>query len=250
MRAGHGCASLVFVLASGLLGCDRLPGRPTEAERYVSPDRVLDANALFAASCSGCHGEPGRVGPARDLGDPLFLAVIGKRELRRVIAEGVPGTAMPAFAQSEGGWLTDPQIDALAAGILAHWAAPTAYHGVLLPPYSEAAARKAGLAPGDAARGGAVYASHCASCHGANGREGRAGSILERAYLALVSDQGLRSVVIAGRPELNMPAWQGYDGTPPLGFQQISDVTAWLVAQRRPVPALRDSSADVAAGTK
>jgi len=242
----HASVLISLGLASLLSACDRLPGRPGEGERYVRPDSVLDVGTLFAANCSGCHGEPGRLGPARDLGDPLFLAMIGKSELRRVIAEGVPGTSMPAFAQREGGWLADRQIDALSAGMLARWGTPAAFQGVSLPPYSETAARKAGVAPGDVVRGRAVYASYCASCHGANGNEGREDSIVQGSYLALVSDQGLRSVVIAGRPELRSPSWRDHEGKPPLGLQQISDVTAWLVAQRRTIPGKPDPGGVVA----
>lgn len=233
----HARVALAWLAAATVLSaCDRLPGRPDEAERYVAPDSVRDVSVLFGENCSGCHGEPGRVGPARNLGDPLFLAVIGKSEMRRVISNGVEGTSMPAFAQAEGGWLTDPQIYALVDGIFARWSTPTVFTGVQLPAYSEAAALKAGLAAGDATRGAAVWTSFCASCHGAYGEGGSGGAVVDASYLALVSDQGLRTSVVAGRPELHMPAFQGYDGKAPLSFQQISDVTAWMTAQRRAFP--------------
>jgi cytochrome c oxidase cbb3-type subunit 3/ubiquinol-cytochrome c reductase cytochrome c subunit len=234
----HARVALAALTAAAAVmpGCDRLPGRPTEAERYVAPDSVRDVSVLFGDNCSGCHGEPGRRGPVRNLGDPLFLAVIGKSEMRRVISEGVQGTSMPAFSQAEGGWLTDPQIDTLVDGLFARWSAPAVFTGVQLPAYSEMAARKAGVAPGDASRGLSVWTSYCASCHGARGEGGSGGAIVDASFLALVSDQGLRSSVIAGRPELHMPAFQGYEGRPPLSFQQISDVTAWMVAQRRAFP--------------
>jgi mono/diheme cytochrome c family protein len=240
--------SLLLVLS--LPACDRLPGRPDPSERYQAPDAIVDPVLLFSANCSGCHGEPGRVGPARDLGDPLFLAVIGKHELLRVIAEGVAGTTMPAFAQSEGGWLTETQIDALASGILARWGTPVASKGGSLPPYSEADARKAGLAPGDPGRGATAFASYCASCHGTKGTGGSGGSIVDGSFLALVSDQALRSTVIAGRPELGSPSYRDHPGQPPIGLQQISDLTAWLAAQRRPFPGRPYAASGVAAGVK
>lgn len=239
--------TVALLVAALLPACDRLPGRPDEADRYVRPDEVLDPVALFAGSCSGCHGEPGRAGPARDLGDPLFLAVIGKQELRRATAEGVSGTSMPAFAESEGGWLTDAQIDALVNGIFQRWGRPGSPLPADLPPYSEAEARKQGLLPGDATRGRETFTAYCASCHGAEGRGGTGGAVTDGAYLALTSDQALRSAVIAGRPEFLMPAWNGYEGRPALGFQQISDVTAWLSAQRRNFPGRPYPTADTAA---
>jgi cytochrome c oxidase cbb3-type subunit 3/ubiquinol-cytochrome c reductase cytochrome c subunit len=50
-------------------------------------------------------------------------------------------------------------------------------------------------------------------------------------YLALISDQGLRSIVIAGRPDEGMPDWRTF-GAQPMTDQQISDVVAWLASKR------------------
>ena len=58
----------------------------------------------------------------------------------------------------------------------------------------------------------------------------------DASYLSLVSDQYLRTTVIAGRADLGMPDWRGYTPGQPLTPQQVSDVVAWLIAQRRPVP--------------
>ena len=41
------------------------------------------------------------------IGNPVYLAIADDSTIRRVAAEGVPGTAMPAFAQKVGGMLTD-----------------------------------------------------------------------------------------------------------------------------------------------
>jgi cytochrome c oxidase cbb3-type subunit 3/ubiquinol-cytochrome c reductase cytochrome c subunit len=59
---------------------------------------------------------------------------------------------------------------------------------------------------------------------------------MDPSYLALVSDQYLRTTVIAGRADLGMPDWRGYNSGRPLAPGEISDVVSWLVAQRRPVP--------------
>jgi mono/diheme cytochrome c family protein len=81
----------------------------------------------------------------------------------------------------------------------------------------------------------AVYAASCAGCHGAEGRGGsKGGPVVDPAYLALVSDQALRTAVIAGRTDLGMPDWRGDAAGRPLTPQQISDVVAWLASQRRP----------------
>ena len=105
-------------LAILLLGCGH------RTEQYVLPDQVTDFSALYGSNCAGCHGRDGRFGAARPLNDPLFLALIGKEKLRDVIAKGVPGTAMPAFAQNAGGTLTDQQITILADQIEERWSRP------------------------------------------------------------------------------------------------------------------------------
>ncbi len=70
------------------------------------------------------------------------------------------------------------------------------------PPYAGGA--------GDASRGEAVYAAACASCHGPGGAGGpKAGSIVDGSYLGLVSDQNLRTTIIAGRPDIGHPDWRG-----------------------------------------
>lgn len=220
---------LLLVASGTLAGCDALPGRPKPGMHDVLPSQVLAFDALYARHCAGCHGAEGRLGPARPLNDPLYLALVPRERLRRVIVRGVPGTSQPAFAQSAGGELTDAQVDALVQGLIATWGRPDAARDAALPPYDSE--------PGDAERGKAVYAAACAGCHGPEGRGGpKGGAIVDPSYLALVSDQGLRATVIAGRPDLGMPDWRGYVLGKPLTRQQIADVVAWLADQRRPVP--------------
>ena len=50
-------------------------------------------------------------------------------------------------------------------------------------------------------------------------------------YLSLVSDQYLRTTVIAGRTDLGMPDWRGVAAGQALSGAQISDVVAWLVVR-------------------
>ena len=55
-----------------------------------------------------------------------------------------------------------------------------------------------------------LYGIYCASCHGTEGAGRPKGSaITNDSFLALVSDQGLRTIVITGRPELGAPDWRG-----------------------------------------
>src|SRR5205807_6687912 len=87
--------------------------------------------------------------------------------------------------------------------------------------------------PGNPQRGAEAYRTYCSSCHGMDGRGGnKASSIVDTAYLALVSDQELRTIVIAGRPELGAPDWRGDVEGRPMSAEEISDVVAWLSAHR------------------
>lgn len=139
---------------------------------------------------------------------------------------------MPPFAQSAGGSLTDRQIDLLIAGMRKSWAA-AADAAAGAPPYSNSAA-------GNPNTGAQVYATNCQSCHGPDGKGGTAGSIVDASYLSLVSDQYLRTIVIAGRPELGQPDWKNDAAGQPLTPEQVSDVVAWI-ASKRPVSPLAQS---------
>ena len=205
-----------------LLGCGN------RVEQFVRPDQVTDFTALYQSNCAGCHGHDGRSGAARPLNDPTFLAVIGKQKLKEVIANGLPNTAMPVFAQNAGGGLTEQQIGILADQIEERWSRPQDFASVALPPYS--------ADPGDPRAGETVFFVHCASCHGEDGAGGsKAGSVVNASFLALVSDQSLRSTVIAGRPDRGMPDWRRKSPEHPMTPQDISNVVAWISAHRTPI---------------
>jgi mono/diheme cytochrome c family protein len=207
---------LLLAPAILLLGCGH------KVEQFVFPDQVADFAALYGSNCAGCHGRDGRLGAARPLNDPVFLALIGKDKLRDTIANGVPKTAMPAFSKNAGGGLTDQQITILANQIDAQWSRPQDFGAVALPSYS------ADL--GDPKAGEAVFHNNCASCHGEEGAGGKVGPVIDVAFLALVSNQSLRTTVIAGRSDRGMPDWRKHSKimTP----QDISNVVAWLSMHR------------------
>ncbi len=228
--------TLLALLASLAAGCD-LPGRPRTGDRYVSPENERSFSVLFQKNCVGCHGADGKLGPAPPLNDKLFLALIPDDLLERVIAEGRPGTLMPAFAQAKGGELTAGQVKVLAQGIKPRWGSvEPAPSGA--PPYLLEEIRKNGAEAGSKEAGNAVFARACASCHGDQGQGGEmAGAINDPDFLALISDQALRRYVITGRPDLGMPDYADPTGRPEgykaLTAQDVTNVTALLAAWRQ-----------------
>ena len=135
--------------------------------------------------------------------------------------------------------LTDAQIDAIVRGIRRRWSNPTTVAGATLPPYQASGA-------GNVQRGEAVYNTYCASCHGTGGKGGpKAGSVTDPAYLSLITDQGLRTIVITGRPEFNAPDWRNNVPGRPMSDQEITDVVAWLASQR-PATATQQNVASTA----
>jgi cytochrome c oxidase cbb3-type subunit 3/ubiquinol-cytochrome c reductase cytochrome c subunit len=209
-------------------GC-HWPGQPKPNDRPVREDQVTDFGKLFAKHCAGCHGGEGKLGPAPPLNDALFLAIIPDEELLRVVREGRPGTPMPAFAREKGGPLTAKQVEAVARGIKPLWGGkpPKEKPPPYLPPKGA----------GDKERGAKLFALACAACHGEKGKGAdEAGALNDIAFLALISDQELRRIIITGRRDLGMPDYTDTDyrspDYKPLTSEQIQDLVALLAYWR------------------
>lgn len=235
--------SLAFALSASLVclvgtGCDSAPGKPKLATEALRPEQVLDFPTLYKHNCSACHGDDGQQGAAISLANPVYLAVSGVDNLQHITASGIPGTLMPGFGHAAGGMLTDKQIVVLVQGMVATWGRPGVLTGSAVPSYASSS-------KGDPAHGQQAFATFCARCHGIDGsgmnanKEGQIGSLVDPAYLALVSDQGVRSLVIAGMPEQHMPDWRSDltgAGARAMTAQEITDVVAWLGAHRIEAP--------------
>lgn len=218
-------AALLLLSLGGLIRTI-VPDRPRVEPPFKAPDEILDFDVLYAQNCSGCHGSNGRNGPATPLGDPTYLAIADDSVIRRATTNGVTGTPMPAFAQSAGGMLTDQQVDVLVNGMRSRWSDSHSLDGIDRPAYSVEVM-------GDPSRGAKAYSFYCSSCHGANGTGGpKASSIVDGSFLALTSDQGLRTSVIVGHREFGFPDWRKDVPGRPMSAQEISDVVAWMAAQR------------------
>jgi cytochrome c oxidase cbb3-type subunit III len=217
------CAVLSLVLLSA---CSTPNGQPQKGSEPVAPNQVVDFGTLYAQNCAACHGAEGRGGASIALANPVYLAIVDENAMHNIVANGVHGTSMPAFAQSAGGFLTDEQINVITNGIFSRWGRKGILDGTDPPSYAAKTA-------GNAERGEIVLGTYCASCHGSEGHGGsKASAISNDSFLALVSDQGLRTIVITGRPDLGAPDWRENIPGKAMSDQEITDVVAWLASRR------------------
>ena len=122
-------------------------------QRYLSTDVELGSR-LYRANCFACHGPEGDSIPGVDFRRGLFKRVSTDADLFRVITGGVPGTAMPPTAFSDG------QRYAVVAYLRSlHDSAQSA------------------VGSGDTNRGRAIFEGKggCPACHRVNGHGSRVG---------------------------------------------------------------------------
>ena len=230
--AGGGLCLLLLMA----MGCTP-PGKPGPPET-VNKQTITNFAELYGGNCAGCHAADGKSGPGRPLNNALYLSIIPKDALRDVIYNGRPGTAMPAWALSRGGPLTDQQVDALVDGIYKNWSKPVAAPAGGFPSYAAAAA-------GDPTKGKKLFGRACFMCHG---KGAPIGPVTDPTYLALASDQLLRTAVIEGWQTIGMPDYRTVNLGHDLSDQDITDVVSYL-SSLRPIPPDTQSAHTVENGT-
>jgi cytochrome c oxidase cbb3-type subunit III len=126
---------------------------PLMGQRYLSTD-VENGSRLYRNNCFACHGPDGNSIPGVDFRRGQFKRVSSDEDILRVIASGVPGTAMPPTN------VTDSQRLALVAYVRTMHDSATS-----------------SVASGDAARGRALFEGKggCLNCHRVNGKGSRVG---------------------------------------------------------------------------
>lgn len=90
------------------------PTRREHARRAMHAESMRLGAETFARHCVACHGDEGRGGSiAPTLNSREFLRVTSDQQLVWLIAGGVPGTTMTAYAMDLGGPFTPQEIDRL-----------------------------------------------------------------------------------------------------------------------------------------
>lgn len=177
-------------LAIGLLLLSSL------APAWAADGPQPDGAKLFARNCAACHGEEGRGGIGVPLALPSFQATISDDYVFKTIRHGRPGRVMPAFPN-----LSDAQVRALVQYVRS-WnkEPPVTYSNTPIK--------------GNPVHGKALFATHCAACHGANGEGGKGTGVTfsrprdlpimppalnNPGFLASASDAMIKSVLVHGR---------------------------------------------------
>ncbi|MBS2017981.1 MAG: c-type cytochrome [Deltaproteobacteria bacterium] len=190
----------------------------------ASADATIDSPAvasvergqkLYAKYCNFCHGAEGK-GYAADeapaLANDDLLSIATDEFLHDAIANGRPGTTMSSWFIVRGGPLSDDDVLAIVAYLRTWQKRP-----------SESTAGRTLSPNASAERGAAIYAAHCASCHGAKGWRGKHNALANPELLISATDGFLATTIERGRAGTPM---QGFGEK--LGKEKIDDVVAFL----------------------
>ncbi len=201
----------IFFALSLLAGCG---GEDDVADVRPEPSaHESDGAALYRRYCALCHGAEGegyRADNAPALAGQELLRSASDAYLTQAIAQGRPGTPMSAWDRRRGGPLSATDMEAIVQHMRSWQRLPNMVVDEI-------------EVNGDATRGSAVYAQHCASCHGAGGEGVEAVRLANAVFLATASDGFLQFAVSHGRSGTRMPAFRGR-----LNPQQIDDVVSFV----------------------
>jgi mono/diheme cytochrome c family protein len=89
--------------------------------------------------------------------------------------------------------------------------------------------RTAETTPGDPVNGKHLFGRACFACHGPGAR---VGLVTDPSYLALSTNQNLRTSIVVGRMDLGMPNYLFLIPKHPLNDQDVSDLVAYLASLR------------------
>ena len=117
------------------------------------------------------------------------------------------------------------QVDALVHGMRTAWQKPGTLNGQTAPAYTRPQVRAMHRGDRLSIRPHALVATNSPR-H----------KITNPTFLALVNDQSLRTIIIAGRPDLGHPDWRTDIAGRPLTDDEVTDVVAWLASLRSQTP--------------
>lgn len=207
-------------------------------ERVEPGDRVWAAKnpngrpelgeVWYAVACAPCHGVNGEGESGPSLSNPAFLRAASDGFLMATMAMGRDGTEMRPVKKSPQSILSlsSDQVNDLVA-YLRSWETS--------PPDVDIPHRF--VIPWDLARGGRLYESNCAGCHGVHGKaelrepgvSAWAPQLNNPGFLAAATDGFLQATIVRGRMGTAMrPFGRGTQGLVDLSMQDIDDIVAYI----------------------
>ncbi len=229
------------------VACDRLPGKPPIRAAAAAVDTPEGFATYYALSCAGCHGADGTKGPARPMRDAAYLAAVPEDSLIAIVRDGVQGTRMPGFSSDTDEATLARFVQTMRVQWGGDGTSPSGAAAVLAIDPANGIAWQHVAGSGDARRGAELFETRCVGCHPrATTIDDRstAGSVTDRFYLKLVSDQHLRTSILFGRSDLSastaaMPGargpFRGADGrsdASALSAADVDDLVAYLSSLR------------------
>ena len=235
--------SLALAVAAGTLGvgCSRragpgggpagatsTPSAGASASKAPGNELTQTGAALYERYCALCHGKDA-TGYAADNAPSLvtrtFLESADDAFIASAIRVGRPNTAMGAYGQNRGGPLDNTAINSIVSFIRAR--GPKSF-----------VTNTAGAAQGNGANGAALYAKHCAECHGTETKRETALSLFNPELLATATPAFLRYAIVNGRAPTPMPAFGDK-----LSKSDIEDLVTFLMSK---MPSAPPSAAPIA----
>lgn len=234
------------------------PQRMAAASQRLTNEKIAAGSEVFASNCVSCHGKKGKgiPGDGPTLNSKEFLSAADNELIARTVKNGRPGTAMPAWAEENGGPLRSDQIDDVVAFIRSWEPTAPSAPKVTSTPTPTAVSQSNEPVKGsaqvtttttttttnttDATNGQAVFQQNCASCHNADASGGKQigtatspdlrWNKIGPAGSTFRGDESLIArAILSGKDETGgdldpaMPRWQGK-----LTDAQVTDIIAFL----------------------
>ena len=171
------------------------PARQKAALSRQHDEAVARGAELFTSNCAACHGSHGE----GNIGPVLRGTQLDENILEKMIARGIPGTAMAAWSDEEGGFLKNHNIKDLVT-FIKDWDDTLSGEPVSTPQETPAA---------ETITGGELFSASCVACHGVN-RQGISGlgPAVTPDSLSALSDDETKDTILNGRTGTVMPAFE------------------------------------------
>ena len=195
------------------------PTRIETASQQVINGQISDAMAIYAENCALCHGIAGEgIGTNPPLNSE-GLRGMDSIDLYKTISRGRYNTAMPAWEDTEGGPLTEYQVNELVTFIqYADWQVTSdmvVNMGLapLIPfttePDPELITEVAALPNGEVlAQALTTFSAQCVSCHGADGLGTSIAPAINSVETRSKTTEEVERIILLGVPGTLMAGWQ------------------------------------------